>query len=84
MSRPRLFRAVYGGGPHGGRWSDAAKRKTMKRLLRMLVRLLLGPKKVAEYDALILRLDAMTPEQMEAERCRVTAELKAMLNDDPE
>lgn len=81
-NKPRLFRCVYGGGPKGGRWSETAKLYTAKRLMRMLVRVLLGSKKVAEYDDLIARLDAMTPAERETDLQKAKAELKALLERD--
>lgn len=82
MTRPSLFRSVYGGGPKGGPWSEAAKLRTVKRLLRMVVRVVFGAKKMVEYDAMIARIDALTPEERQADLRRQKAELKALLERD--
>ena len=84
MAKARLFRSVYGGGLKGGRWSATAKLQTLKRLMRMIVRIVLGPLKVAEYDAMVARFDAMTPEERKTELRRAKAELKARLDRDDE
>ena len=47
--------------------TEANRLAIVKRLLRMLTRVLLGPGKMAQYDALVARFDAMTPEEREAD-----------------
>ena len=82
--KPRLFRVVYGGGSKGGPWSEAAKLTVVKRLMRMLVRVVLGRKKLPEFDALIARLDAMTPEEREADLHKTKEKLRVILERDTE
>jgi hypothetical protein len=66
---------MYGGGPKGGPQSEAVKLRLVKRLMRMIVRVVLGPHKVAEYDALMARIDNMSAEELEADIKRAKADL---------
>jgi hypothetical protein len=79
MTRPSVVRSVYGGGLKGGPWSDAAKMKVVRRLVRMLVRLVLGRDRVAEYDARMDHYEALTVSEQETEIKRLKATLKALL-----
>lgn len=60
--------------------SEATKLAIVKRLLRMLTRVLLGSSKMAEYDALVARLEAMTPEEREADMREAVAKFSKSLD----